>query len=467
MSDQLLSERYVIKQQLGKHAGRQTLLARDLDTNELVVVKLLTFSYDFEWDDFKLFERESATLKELNHPAIPHYRNFLELDLPKGKGFALVQTYVEGCSLEAHIKAGRLFDEPEVKQLAKALLEIFIYLHSRHPPVIHRDIKPSNIVLTDRSGNSVGQVYLVDFGSVQTLAAIEGGTITVVGTYGYMAPEQFGGRATPASDLYSLGATLIYLVTGTHPADLPQKQLQIQFPVAHLSPAFADWLKWMTEPSIEQRLPNAQAALQALEQGQMRQNDSDSQLERRPKNSKVLLTKKADVLEIFIPPGTNTLTSKEKSSIVVTLISLLAILLCINGLNFALKYYEWKELCPASLCSSPPTLSGGLLSMSIMIIILAIIHPIQVWLHRSRKQIWLRIDKHHILLTEGYKGFGHNFSKIMRRQNIDKLEYVHYSTISIRAGEQRLDLKIAGLLSKSELEWLAHEISNWVRLPIT
>lgn len=110
-----------------------------------------------------------------------------------------------------------------MQELTKALLEILIYLHDRHPAVIHRDLKPSNILLGDRTGNSIGQVYLADFGSVQTLAAKEDRTITVVGTYGYMPPEQFGGRTVPASDIYSLGATLIGLLTGTHPADLPQK----------------------------------------------------------------------------------------------------------------------------------------------------------------------------------------------------------------------------------------------------
>lgn len=440
MSDQLLNERYAIKQQLGKNAGRQTLLAHDLHTNELVVVKLLTFSNDFEWDNFKLFEREAATLKELDHPAIPRYRNFFELNLPNGKGFALVQTYEKGCSLEAHLKAGRLFNELEVKQLAKALLEILIYLHSHQPPVIHRDIKPSNILLTDRSGNSIGQVYLVDFGSVQTLAAVEGGTITVVGTYGYMAPEQFGGRATVASDLYSLGATLIYLVTGTHPADLPQKQLQIQFPVAHLSPAFADWLKWMTEPSIEQRLTDAQAALQALEQEQMRQINSVSQLE-RPRNSRVLLTKKADVLEIFIPPGGMQLTAKE----IICFTTLMAISSCF---------------------STPGFDSFGPKVLIFIIVTLSVLIP--SWLYINRRQISIHINKNRLLLTEGYKGFGHNLPKTMRRQNINKLDYyVDYSTIIIWAGKQKLKINFKGLLSKSELEWLVHEISNWLGIPIT
>ncbi len=196
---QILGDRYEVQQQLAKKAGRRTLLARDLETQELVVVKLLTFGSDFEWNDLKLFEREAETLKALTHPCIPRYLNFFELDSANGKGFALVQTYVAGKSLEEHLKAGRTFSEAEIKQLAKALLSILIYLHGQKPPVIHRDIKPSNILLTARSGDSAAQVYLVDFGSVQTLAAREGGTMTIVGTYGYMPPEQFGdGGQAPA-----------------------------------------------------------------------------------------------------------------------------------------------------------------------------------------------------------------------------------------------------------------------------
>ncbi|HEY9795902.1 MAG TPA: serine/threonine-protein kinase, partial [Leptolyngbyaceae cyanobacterium] len=300
MNGQVLDTRYEVQQQLGKNVGRRTLLARDLKTNELVVVKLLSFGTDFEWEHLKLFEREAETLKAISHPAIPSYLNYFELDSPNGKGFALVQTYVEGKSLEEQLKEGHTFSEVEVKQIAKALLEILIYLHGRQPSVIHCDIKPSNIVLTNRSGNSVGVVYLVDFGSVQTLAATEGGTITVVGTYGYMPPEQFGSRTVPASDLYSLGATLIALVTGTHPADLPHKDGQIQFEQAvNLSPAFADWLRWMTQPSLDKRLTSAVEALQALEQPPQR--DIAPIVVSKPTGSKVSLTKDANSLEILIP----------------------------------------------------------------------------------------------------------------------------------------------------------------------
>jgi serine/threonine protein kinase len=307
MVSQILGDRYEVQQQLSKKAGRQTLLVRDLETQKLAVIKLLTFDSDFEWDDLKLFEREAAILKTLSHPAIPQYLDYLELDGKNGKGFAIVQTYIEAKSLEQHLKAGRSFSETEIKEIAKALLEILTYLHGHTPPVIHRDIKPSNILLANRSGHSVGQVYLVDFGSVQTLAGKEGGTVTVVGTYGYMPPEQFGGRAVPASDIYSLGATLIYLVTGSHPADLPQKNLKIQFePAVNISQELTLWLKRMTEPSLERRLATVQDAFSALDKPQQRQLKTIEQTAVcKPGSSEILLAKNADYLEIFLKVGKN------------------------------------------------------------------------------------------------------------------------------------------------------------------
>ena len=171
-----------------------------------------------------------------------------------------------------------------------------------HPPVIHRDIKPSNILLGERSAHHVGQVYLVDFGSVQNVLDTEAGTRTVVGTYGYMPPEQFGGRTVPTSDLYSLGATLIYLVSGNHPADLPQKDFRIQFEqVTHLSPGLTRWLRWMTEPTLERRPSSALEALKALNESDLKSPLPLNMV--KPVGSKIQLSQDWDHLEILMPAG--------------------------------------------------------------------------------------------------------------------------------------------------------------------
>jgi serine/threonine protein kinase len=262
---QVLQARYQIERQLGQKTGRRTFLATDLQQQRSVVIKLLMFNNEFVWDDLKLFEREAETLKSLDHPAIPKYIDYFDFDLPNLKGFALVQTYIAAPSLEEAFSNGRRFTEPELRELASSLLNILDYLHRLLPPVIHRDIKPSNILISDRTGNSVGTVYLVDFGSVQNAAAKDGGTVTVVGTYGYMPIEQFGGQASPASDLYSLGATMIYLVAGVHPARLPQKDGKIEIPANQFSSNWRKWLQAMTEPSLERRLLNVSTARRSLE----------------------------------------------------------------------------------------------------------------------------------------------------------------------------------------------------------
>lgn len=304
MNEKIFNNRYQIQRELGRQTGRRTLLAFDLQQEQQVVVKLLYLGQDFDWQELKLFEREAETLKSLNHPAIPQYLDYFEFDTPQNKGFGLVQTYVAAKSLEEHVEAGRRFNSKEVKELARAILEILEYIHSQQPPIIHRDIKPSNILLTNRSGNSVGQVYLVDFGSVQNIAAHEGGTITVVGTYGYMPPEQFGGRTKPASDIYSLGATLIYLVTGMHPTELPQLDLQIQFrEFGDVTTELADWLEWMTEPSLDQRFASASATLKAIDNPPPRTRNIQTQkLLSKPSQTEIELLKTNEKLEIIMPP---------------------------------------------------------------------------------------------------------------------------------------------------------------------
>ncbi|MDJ0704379.1 MAG: serine/threonine-protein kinase [Leptolyngbyaceae cyanobacterium MO_188.B28] len=261
----VLKDRYQLRRQLSKKAGRRTLLAFDQATQQPVILKVLTYSQDLDWEKIRLFQREAELLKTLSHPSIPQYIDVFEFETAASKGYTLVQAYIDAPSLEDHLKAGRCFTENDVRCILESTLGILRYLHSRQPPIIHRDIKPSNILLTDRSGNSPGQVYLVDFGSVQTLANRGGKTMTIVGSYGYMPPEQFGDVACPASDLYSLGVTAIAILTQTHPVDLPKAGLRIQFEdKVSLQPSFQSWLQQMTALEVPDRPNSAQEALRSL-----------------------------------------------------------------------------------------------------------------------------------------------------------------------------------------------------------
>lgn len=276
-AEQILHERYQLKQQLGHNAGRQTWLAEDIRASppELVVVKLLAFGGDVNWDDLKLFEREAQVLKQLNHPRIPKYLDYFNID-DRVLWFGLVHNYIPGSSLKEKLNQGKRFTEGEVRQIAVDVLKILEFLHQLNPAVLHRDIKPSNLILGDD-----GQIYVVDFGSVQDRASQEGATFTVVGTYGYAPMEQFGGRAVPASDLYGLGATLIHLLTGTAPADLPQRNLRICFKdQVNLSPKLISWIEKLTEPAPEQRFKSASEAILALELGMTLNTPKNNKLSR-------------------------------------------------------------------------------------------------------------------------------------------------------------------------------------------
>jgi len=420
---QPLHDRYQLLQPLGKKAGRQTWLAMDLATQEQVVVKLLTFSGDFRWEDLKLFEREAETLKALDHPAIPRYQDYFEFDSPTTKGFALVQTYIPAQSLEQQLQAGRVFTEAEVQQLANALLAILDYLHTRQPAVIHRDIKPSNILLTNRSGNSPGQVYLVDFGSVQTLAATEGGTITVVGTYGYMPPEQFGGRTVPASDLYSLGATLLYLVTGQHPADLLQADLRLDSTATNgLSPRFRTWLCWLTEPSLSQRPDSAQEAASELDRSDLNPVDSALPLQ-QPRHSQIQVARQRNCLTLLIPARQMTLSGDR----------------------------PWLVLVALILLFSPLTFWG----MGFLLVLV---------LMRLCRRSQLVIDRQEIIIAQQLFHWQYGRARRLPRRYIWKLE-------RLRRDRHRLRLWIGTETcdfygTQTELNWLAYELGHWLNLPI-
>ncbi len=257
---QTISNRYKVLRHLGRGGMGTTWEAEDVGGGGRVAIKVLSMRSLESWKALELFEREARVLASLDHPAIPRFID--SVPLGQGEGFCLIQALIEGRSLDERRAAGWSIDEAEVRRIAREVLEILVYLQARTPPVIHRDIKPQNILIRPD-----GALALVDFGAVRDAAPEEGGhASTVVGTFGTMAPEQLQGRAGPASDLYGLGATLVFLLTGKDPSALPQVRLRIDFRAAcEVSAPFGRWLDRMIEPAPEDRLPTARAALDALD----------------------------------------------------------------------------------------------------------------------------------------------------------------------------------------------------------
>jgi ankyrin repeat protein len=258
----IVDARYQLVELLGEGGSGSTYSAIRLADGATVAIEILSLRHLNDWKQLELFEREAKVLAQLNHPQIPNYLEYFHVDTPTNRAFYIVQQLAPGKPLTAWVQSGWRGTEAEARDIASQLLEILQYLHQQSPPLIHRDLKPHNIIRNDD-----GRVFLVDFGAVQDVyhnTLLKGST--VAGTFGYMAPEQFRGAAVPASDLYGLGATILYLLTHRSPADLPQERLKLSFRAhVNISNCFADWLETMLEPDTSARFPSAAAALTALQ----------------------------------------------------------------------------------------------------------------------------------------------------------------------------------------------------------
>ena len=248
--------RYQVMEALGHGGQGHTYRAIDRVSGDNVAVKILALKGQREWKAFDLFEREIAVLKTLHHPAIPRYRD--DYSSEATGDYFLVMDLVEGTPLSDRIAAKSRCDGAELRSILQQALEILEYLHSRRPPVVHRDIKPANFV---RDGQGI--LHLVDYGGVRA-ALREGGGSTVIGTFGYMAPEQLHGDASPATDIYGMGATIAALATGVDAERLPRKGLRIDLESLELDAELRQVLVRMLEPDPDDRFQSVAEVRQAL-----------------------------------------------------------------------------------------------------------------------------------------------------------------------------------------------------------
>ncbi len=215
----LLKGRYRLIRQIGQGGMGAVYQAEDTSLgNRLVAVKEMStqgLSPEELAEVTEGFQREALLLAQLRHPNLPRiYEQFAE-----GNHWYLVMDFIDGETLEEHqakAPGGRL-PVQEVLQLGIQLATVLSYLHTRQPPIIFRDLKPSNIMLTPD-----GHLYLIDFGIARFFKPGQRKDTIPFGSAGYAAPEQYGkAQTTPQADIYSLGATLHQLLSGTDPSQAP------------------------------------------------------------------------------------------------------------------------------------------------------------------------------------------------------------------------------------------------------
>ncbi|MBI4596221.1 MAG: protein kinase [Candidatus Tectomicrobia bacterium] len=251
----LLRGRFRIEDVLGERGIGVTYLAEDVRCGKRCVVKHLSLLGAKSTQDFSRFEREARILTNLDHPGIPGFVDYFEESTEWDISVYLVQEYIDGKSLEELLQSGRHFTERQAIEIALELIKVLEYLHGFSPPIIHRAIKPSNILLAPD-----GRVYLTDFAGVrENLLPVEQLDPMAISTYGYMPPEQYAGKAVAASDLYSLGVTLIVLLSHADPVEMAREDQRLDFrPYVNISGRFASVINRMIERDLDKRYRNVQ-----------------------------------------------------------------------------------------------------------------------------------------------------------------------------------------------------------------
>lgn len=268
----LLRDRYRVVKPLGQGGFGATFLANDqaLPGEPSCVIKQLrpsgTAPHILQMAR-ELFEREARTLGKIgNHPQVPRLLDYFE----EQEQFYLIQEYISGATLQQEVKQNGIFSEAGIKQFLSETLPLLQYIHEQK--VIHRDIKPANLIRRTQDARMV----LIDFGAVKNqvsqAALNQSGqtalTAYAIGTPGFAPPEQMAMRPVYASDIYALGVTCVYLLSGKTPKDLDYNPKTGEMMWEHLVQAndhLTTVMRKMLDVSVRNRYQSAEEVLRALE----------------------------------------------------------------------------------------------------------------------------------------------------------------------------------------------------------
>lgn len=255
-ADAVMNEgNYTIIKELGSGGQGFAYLAKDKEGKEVVLKEFVLPIYvdiQARRKALERFENEARLLSRLDNPQVVKLRGFFIED----HRAYLVLEHIDGKNLRQIVAEKGHFSEEETKVLLAKMCKILSYLHSLEPPLVHRDFTPDNLIL-DKDGN----LKLIDFNVAQEMQ--DGTTGTVVGKQAYLPPEQFRGQAEPASDVYAMGATLYYLLTGKDPT--PISTLRVSKELPDLDPQLDQLMTQLTsmDPALR---PTADEVLKGQEQ---------------------------------------------------------------------------------------------------------------------------------------------------------------------------------------------------------
>jgi serine/threonine protein kinase len=425
MLDRVLHSRYQVQQLLGK----KTILARDRHTTQLVIIKLIPIPSIQTSEFIGQVTSKINLLRQLSHPSLPKYLDNFEIESPQGQIIAIVRPYLSAQPLEAYLNSIQFLGEQELKEIAKYLLEILSYLHQQDVPLSHGNIKLSNILFDSQSS----RFYLVDF-------ALD--------------------SDSPTTDLQDLGKVLISLSTGIKYSYIPENFEQ----KTNLSAFFIYWLKRLSNPYQDYYFRSVTEALASLYSCQLILVTSGNLT--KPYGSEVNVYKKDNFLQIKIASKTkqkflNNIKTQLKQSfpslfftiILLTIIGIydlklvafLIPIVLIFLLNLISSSFSWQ------LCKS--FYQGELvLDITSKKVSLA-------------KKLWglkfkLTADASS---SEIYSLIRRNVTVTMQGENLTIVP----PCLALTANYREYIITASEDVSEAELDWLAQQLSDWLRLPIT
>ncbi len=264
---EIIDDRYKIIRQVGKGTSSIVFLAQDMKLERVCAVKMIrknTYANAIAAEESL---NEANKLKFLAHIGIPQLYDIYDGEYR----LCIVMEYIEGKNLRTIVnEAKEPLDEETLRGWAKQICSILYYLHTMKPARIFRDLKPANIILQTN-----GRIKLIDFGTMKTFDDSKAEDTVNLGTKGYAAPEQFGGKgATDArTDIYGFGMTMYHLITGVNPSLPPFELRPIGEYRKDISKGFEDIIMKCIRVEREERYQNAMEIIMDIERLDWAQNE--------------------------------------------------------------------------------------------------------------------------------------------------------------------------------------------------
>ena len=238
----LIDGKYEVLREIGRGGMSVVYLAMDTRLNKQWAIKEIARKANDANNEIVVSSllAEANLMKKLDHPALPRIVDIIE----EHDTIYVVMDYIEGEPLSKILELYGAQDQDTVIEWGKQLCDVLFYLHNCEPPIIYRDMKPANVMLKPD-----GTVKLIDFGIAREYKRSKTADTESLGTRGYAAPEQFGGKGqTDArTDIYCFGVTLYHLVTGLNPCEPPYEL----YPIKQVNPNYYDGLQYLIQKCVQ------------------------------------------------------------------------------------------------------------------------------------------------------------------------------------------------------------------------